>query len=83
LRVELDGTGIRSTVVRVGDTVTEFGSAWTPNQMADVGHWHQIGLVKGAVMQPADVAAAVVAAVTAPRGVALETIVVNPQPPKA
>jgi NADP-dependent 3-hydroxy acid dehydrogenase YdfG len=83
LRGELEGTGIRSTLVRVGDTVTEFGSAWTPDQMADVGYWHQIGLVKGAVMQPADVAAAVVAAVAAPRGVALETIVVNPQPPKA
>ncbi len=83
LRVELEGTGIRSTVVRVGDTVTEFGSAWTPNQLADVGYWHRIGLVKGAILQPADVAAAVVAAVTARRGVALETIVVNPEPPKA
>jgi NADP-dependent 3-hydroxy acid dehydrogenase YdfG len=82
LRVELDGTGIRSTVVRVGDTITEFGSAWTPAEFADVGYWHQLGLVKGAVLAAADVAAAVVAAVTAPPGVALETVVVNPQLPR-
>ena len=82
LRVELDGTGIRSTVVRVGDTVTEFSSTWAPAEFADVGYWHGLGLVKGAVLAAADVAAAVVAAVTAPRGVALETLVVNPQLPR-
>jgi len=83
LRVELEGTGVRSTVVRVGDTVTEFGAAWTPAELAEVGYWHQIGLVKGAILQPADVAAAIVCAVTAPPGVQLETIVVNPQLPRA
>jgi NADP-dependent 3-hydroxy acid dehydrogenase YdfG len=82
LRVELEGTGIRATVVRVGDTVTEFGSSWTPAELADVGYWHRLGLVKGAVMQPTHVAAAVVSAVTAPEGVQLETVVVNPLPPK-
>lgn len=79
LRAELEGTGIRTTVVRVGDTVTEFGAAWTPSEFADVGYWAQIGLVKGGLLQATDVAAAVVSAVTAPRGVQLETLVVNPQ----
>lgn len=82
LRAELEGTGIRSTVVRVGDTITEFGSSWTPAELAHVGYWHGLGLVKGAVLRPADVAAAVVSAVTAPPGVQLETIVVNPQLPR-
>jgi len=82
LRAELEGTGIRATVVRVGDTVTEFGASWTPAELAEVGYWHGLGLVKGAVLQPADVAAAVVSAVTAPRGVSLETLVVNPQLPR-
>jgi NADP-dependent 3-hydroxy acid dehydrogenase YdfG len=82
LRAELEGTGIRSTVVRVGDTVTEFGSSWTPDEFAHVGYWHGLGLVKGAVLEPAQVAAAVLSAVTAPRGCQLETIVVNPQLPK-
>src|SRR5512145_2465620 len=83
LRAELEGTGIRSTVVRVGDTITEFGSSWTPAEFAHVGYWHGLGLVKGAVLQPVDVAAAVLSTMTAPRAVALETIVVNPQPPKS
>ena len=82
LRVELEGTGIRCAVVRVGDTVTEFGSTWTPAEFADVGYWHGLGLVKGAVLQPAQVAAAVVSAVSAPPGVTLETIVVNPELPR-
>jgi NADP-dependent 3-hydroxy acid dehydrogenase YdfG len=82
LRAELEGTGVRSSVVRVGDTITEFGSSWTPAEMAEAGYWHGIGLLKGALLQPADVAAAVVSLVTAPRGVALETLVVNPQPPR-
>jgi NADP-dependent 3-hydroxy acid dehydrogenase YdfG len=82
LRAELEGTGIRSTVVRVGDTITEFGSSWTPAEFAHVGYWHGLGLVKGAILQPAQVAAAVVAAVTAPPGVQLDTIVVNPQLPR-
>jgi NADP-dependent 3-hydroxy acid dehydrogenase YdfG len=83
LRVELEGTGIRSTIVRVGDTVTQFGASWGPTEFAHVGYWAQIGLVKGGILQPANVAAAVVAAVTAPPGVQLETIVVNPEPPRA
>jgi NADP-dependent 3-hydroxy acid dehydrogenase YdfG len=83
LRVELEGTGVRSTVVRVGDTVTQFGATWGPTEFAHVGYWAQIGLVKGGILQPANVAAAVVAAVTAPPGVQLETIVVNPEPPRA
>jgi NADP-dependent 3-hydroxy acid dehydrogenase YdfG len=82
LRVELEGTGVRVTLVRVGDTVTEFGATWTPKEFAHVSGWFQRGLVKGAVLKAADVAAAVLAGVTAPRGVALEMLVVNPEPPR-
>lgn len=84
LRVELAGTGIRSLVVRVGDTLaTEFTSSWGPEQFAHVVHWAKLGLMVGGLLQPPQVAAAVVASVTAPRGVQLETIVVNPEPPLA
>ena len=83
LRAELVGTGIRSLVVRVGDTVTEFTSAWTPEQLAEVGYWAERGMLAGGLLLPQQVAEAVVAAVTAPRGVQLETLVVNPAPPRA
>jgi NADP-dependent 3-hydroxy acid dehydrogenase YdfG len=82
LRAELEGTGVRTTLLRVGDTFTEFGTGWTPEEMAEVGYWHARGLVKGGVLQPSQVAAAIVSAVTAAPGVAIETIAVNPEPPK-
>ena len=81
LRAELAGTGVRSLVVRVGDTVaTEFSTGWSPEQFAEVGYWAKLGLLAGGWLQPAQVAEAVVAVVTAPRGVQLETLVVNPEP---
>jgi NADP-dependent 3-hydroxy acid dehydrogenase YdfG len=83
LRAELAGTGIRALIVRVGDTVTEFASGWSPEQLAEVAYWSKLGLIAGSWLQPAQVAAAVVAAVTAPRGVQLETVVVNPEHPLA
>jgi NAD(P)-dependent dehydrogenase (short-subunit alcohol dehydrogenase family) len=83
LRAELAGTGVRSLVVRVGDTVaTEFASGWGPDEFAHVAHWSKLGLLLGGWLQPAQVASAVVAAVTSPRGVSLETVVVNPEPPR-
>jgi NADP-dependent 3-hydroxy acid dehydrogenase YdfG len=84
LRAELAGTGVRSLIVRVGDTLaTEFASGWGPAQLADVAYWSKLGLLAGSLLQPGQVAEAVVAAVTAPRGVQLETVVVNPEPPLA
>ena len=84
LRVELAGTGVRSLIVRVGDTLaTEFSSGWSPEQFAVVGYWAKLGLIAGSMLQPKQVAAAVVAAVTTPRGVQLETVVVNPEAPLA
>jgi NADP-dependent 3-hydroxy acid dehydrogenase YdfG len=82
LRTELEGSGVRTTLVRVGDTITEFGAGWSESEMAQVGHWVERGLVKGGVLEPRQVAAAIASALTAPAGVALETIVVNPEPPK-
>jgi hypothetical protein len=82
--VELAGTGVRSLIVRVGDTVaTEFASGWGPAELAAVAYWSKLGLLAGSWLQPAQVADAVVAAVTSPRGVSLETVVVNPEPPLA
>jgi len=83
LRVELTGTGVRCAIVRVGDTITEFAARWSPEQLAEVGYWSQLGLLAGGVLQPTQVAAVVVTAVTAPRGAQLETLVLNPEPPLA
>jgi NADP-dependent 3-hydroxy acid dehydrogenase YdfG len=83
LRAELHGTGVRSLIVRVGDTITEFAAGWSPAQLAETVYWAKLGLLAGGLLQPRQVADAVVAAVTAPTGVQLETVVVNPHPPRA
>jgi NADP-dependent 3-hydroxy acid dehydrogenase YdfG len=84
LAMELEGSRIRSTVVRVGPTVTEFGFGWDMDVLQDLmTFWPRYGLQRHAgVLEPAAVARAVVFAVTAPRGVHLDTIEVQPEAPE-
>jgi NAD(P)-dependent dehydrogenase (short-subunit alcohol dehydrogenase family) len=83
LALELEGTGIRSTVVRVGPTLSEFGFGWSPEQIEDLlGYWPRFGLQRHAgVLEPGAIARAVVSAVTAPPGVLFDTIEVQPEAP--
>lgn len=80
LAIELEGTGIRSTIVRVGPTVSEFGSTWPADERQEVlESWPRSRLQRpGSALAPEDVARAVVTAVTAPSGVHLDTIEVQP-----
>ena len=82
---EVEGTGIRVTTVRVGPTITDFASGWgDPKQFADlVERWQHFGIQRHwGVMEPADVARAVVLAVTTPPGAHLDTIEVQPVAPR-
>jgi NADP-dependent 3-hydroxy acid dehydrogenase YdfG len=83
LAVELEGTGIRSTTVRVGPTMSEFGFAWPMDMLEDLmAYWPRFGLQRHAgVLEPDAVARAVIAAVTAPEGVHVDTIEVQPEAP--
>jgi NADP-dependent 3-hydroxy acid dehydrogenase YdfG len=83
LAMELEGTGIRSTIVRVGPTVTEFGSSWRVDELQELmEYWPRYGLQRhSGVLAPEDVARAVVTAVTAPAGVHVDTIEVQPEAP--
>jgi NAD(P)-dependent dehydrogenase (short-subunit alcohol dehydrogenase family) len=83
LSLELEGTGIRSTVVRVGPTISEFGFGWPMDELEDLmGYWPRFGLQRhGGVLEPGAIAAAVVTAVTAPPGVLVDTIEVQPEAP--
>jgi NADP-dependent 3-hydroxy acid dehydrogenase YdfG len=85
LSMELEGTGIRSTTVRLGPTLSEFGLGWDPEQLEELmGFWPHYGLQRhpGLLDAPA-VARAVVFAVTAPEGMHLDTIEVQPEAPRA
>jgi NADP-dependent 3-hydroxy acid dehydrogenase YdfG len=83
LAMELEGSGIRSTTVRVGPTVTEFGASWPADELDELmQYWPRYGLQRHrGSLQADDVARAVLTAVTAPPGVHFDTIEVQPEAP--
>jgi NAD(P)-dependent dehydrogenase (short-subunit alcohol dehydrogenase family) len=85
LKLELEGTGIRVTTVRCGNTLgTEFGSRAAPQHylMAIRQRWFQLGLLRhGNMMSPHDVAAAVIEAATLSRAREYGVIEVTPTAP--
>jgi NAD(P)-dependent dehydrogenase (short-subunit alcohol dehydrogenase family) len=83
LGVELEGTGVRSIVVRVGNTAgTEWVEGWSEAELARIGRWAQLGLVGHAgLLTPEQVAAAVAAVLATPRGVLLSHVDVHPEAP--
>jgi NAD(P)-dependent dehydrogenase (short-subunit alcohol dehydrogenase family) len=83
LQMELEGTGVRATVLRPGPTQTAMGLDWDPDTTtAILEEWAGWGLARHAsFMPPAGVARAVLAAVTMPRGTYVSTIELQPEAP--
>jgi NADP-dependent 3-hydroxy acid dehydrogenase YdfG len=84
LALELEGTDTRSTIVRVGPTQpTAFGAGWDPAIFEHlIPYWQRFGAQRHwATLQPENVAAVVVHAVTAPRGAHVAEVEVQPQAP--
>jgi NADP-dependent 3-hydroxy acid dehydrogenase YdfG len=83
LQMELEGTGVRATIVRPGQTVTEMGSDWDPALAAEViESWIHWGLARhNGFLHPDGVAAAVLAAVSMPRGTHISAVDVQPEAP--
>lgn len=84
LLMELEGTGVRVSCIRPGQTMTEMGSDWDPDVITEVlDAWTTWGLARHPYFLPASgVAAAVLAVVGAPKGVAFRYVDVEPVPPK-
>lgn len=80
LRRDLEGTGVRTTVVRLGPTRSEFGLGWDSEMLARViERWQREGFLRHMeLMEPEEVAAVVVHAVTMPRGFGTDLIQLNP-----
>jgi len=85
LQMELEGTGVRATILRPGPTVTGMGLDWDPDVTADViGEWAAWGFARHSnFMRPAGVAQAVCAVVGLPRGVHATVIELQPEAPIA
>jgi NADP-dependent 3-hydroxy acid dehydrogenase YdfG len=83
LGLELEGTGIRSTIIQVGATRSEFHAGWDQSKIIDLlKYWKRFGVQRHLAMMPAEsVARAVVLAVTTPKGTHLGTIEVQPEAP--
>lgn len=83
LALELEGSGIRATTVRVGPTLSEFGFGWPMDEIEDLmDYWPRFGLQRHAgLLDAAAVAQAVVTALVAPPGVHVELIEVQPAAP--
>jgi NADP-dependent 3-hydroxy acid dehydrogenase YdfG len=81
--MELEGTGVRCTIVRPGPAYSEYAAGWGADRIAELmQYWKRWGLQRHAgVMPPESVARAVVLAVTTPRGTCLDTIEVQPEAP--
>lgn len=81
LRKDLESTGVRSTVVRLGATRSEFGLGWDSDVLLRViESWQKWGYMRHMhMMEPEDVAAAIVGIVTAAPHVSQDVIQLNPE----
>lgn len=83
MQMELEGTGVRVGIVRPGPSSTEQGATWDPAIVDDLmASWRDWGFMRHpGYLRPGDVAAAVVAVVSTPRGAHLTLIEVEPEAP--
>ncbi|MBW8486069.1 SDR family oxidoreductase [Actinomadura parmotrematis] len=83
LQMELEGTGVRASIVRPGPTSTNMGLNWDPDVTGEVlEEWVKWGLARhSSFLRPSDVASAVAAVVGAPRGAHLSLVEVQPEAP--
>lgn len=83
MQMELEGTGVRVSIVRPGPTWTEMGMDWDPEDAATVlDGWSRFGHARHPhFLQPQAHADAIRAVLDAPRGVHLNLIEVSPEAP--
>jgi NADP-dependent 3-hydroxy acid dehydrogenase YdfG len=83
VQMELEGTGVRASIVRPGPTWSEMGTDWDVDQAAFVlNQWVRFGLARHPhFLKPVALADAITTVVSAPRGVHLNLIEVSPEAP--
>ena len=83
MQMELEGTGVRVGMVRPGPSSTEQGTDWSEETILHVmPHWSAWGHLRhDGALRPRNVADAIVAMVSAPKGTHLTLIEVEPEAP--
>jgi NADP-dependent 3-hydroxy acid dehydrogenase YdfG len=83
MQMELEGTGVRASIVRPGPTLTEMGSSMDPSVFeAVIEDWIRWGVARhDQYLRPAAIASAVVYTVGVPRGTHIRLMEVEPEAP--
>jgi NADP-dependent 3-hydroxy acid dehydrogenase YdfG len=83
MQLELEGTGVRASIVRPGPTWSEIGDHWDADEVNRVIEaWVRFGLARHPhFLKPAALADAILAVIRAPRGVHLNLVEVSPEAP--
>ncbi|MFI0368523.1 SDR family oxidoreductase [Actinomadura sp. 1N219] len=83
MQMELEGTGVRASIVRPGPTATGMGMGWDAQTTGEVlDEWVKWGVARHPYfLRPSDVAAAITAVVSAPRGAHLSLVELQPEAP--
>ncbi|MEO6629892.1 MAG: SDR family oxidoreductase [Aquihabitans sp.] len=83
MQMELEGTGVRVGMIRPGPSSTEQGTTWSEETILRVmPHWERWGHLRhnGALL-PHNIADAIVAMVSSPKGTHLSLVEVQPEAP--
>lgn len=83
MQLEMEGTGVRVSIVSPGPTTTGMGTGWDADATVQIiERWTTYGLMRhDGYLRPSGVASAVVAVVTAPKGTHFALIEVQPEAP--
>jgi NADP-dependent 3-hydroxy acid dehydrogenase YdfG len=83
MQLELEGTGVRASIVRPGPTMSGMGAGWDGDTITAVlRDWKRHGLLRhDGYLPPDGVAGAVLAVVSAPKGTHLTLVEVEPEAP--
>lgn len=83
MAMECEGTGVRVGIVRPGPSSTEQGTTWDAETINEVvASWSSWGLLRhDGALRPAEMAEAVLAVVSAPKGTRYAVLEVQPEAP--
>jgi len=83
MQMELEGTGVRASIVRPGPTRSELGSDWSGEDVEFlIGKWLAWGHARHPrTLRPSVIADAIVSTVSAARGVHINVIEISPEAP--
>jgi NADP-dependent 3-hydroxy acid dehydrogenase YdfG len=83
MAMECEGTGVRVGIVRPGPSSTEQGTTWSEDTINEVvASWYAWGLLRhDGSLRPTELAQAVLAVVSAPKGTRYAVLEVQPEAP--